>query len=125
MAQVGQKPLIFHGAADRAFGYETGLHIASDHPEIDAAMTFNDLVALGMLAGLSQAGVAVGKDFHLVGFDDIEESSQSYPRLSSVRCDVNTFGLQTARLLLDWLENDLRPKNLKRFPVELVVRASS
>jgi len=55
MAQVGQKPLIFHGAADRAFGYETGLHIASDHPEIDAAMTFNDLVALGVLAELSQA----------------------------------------------------------------------
>jgi LacI family transcriptional regulator len=32
-----------------------------------------------MLAGFAQAGVAVGRDFGLVGFDDIEECALTWP----------------------------------------------
>lgn len=125
LGKAGHMPRVFFGAADRAFGYRMALSIARDHGEIDAVVTFNDLVALGMLAGFSEAGVKVGTDFRIVGFDDIEEARQCFPKLSSVRCDVNGFGTTTASILLKWLEEGAHPDNIVRFPVDLVVRASS
>jgi len=115
----------FHGGADRAFGYQTALDIARNHPDLDGAVTFNDLIALGMMAGFAETGIVVGREFLLVGFDDIQEASQSYPKLSSVRCNVTEFGAKTAEILLNWLENDIRPEGTVRFPVDLIQRASS
>lgn len=123
--EIGHRPRVFHGAADRAFGYTTALRIAPNIPKLDAAITFNDLIALGMVSGFAEAGIAVGKEFRLVGFDDIEEASHSFPKLSSVRCDVNQFGQHTAEILLKWLENDIHPEKSTRYPVELIARASS
>ncbi|MFV2037868.1 MAG: LacI family DNA-binding transcriptional regulator [Paracoccaceae bacterium] len=125
MREIGRPTRVFHGAADRAFGYDTALNMAHKHPGIDAAVAFNDLVALGMLAGFAEAGVDVGKTFRVVGFDDIQEAAQSYPKLSSVSCDVNKFGTEMAGILLGWLESGNRPEITARFPVKLVVRASS
>lgn len=124
MKEAGRNITVFHGAADREFGYMTALHIARNHPDLDAAVTFNDLIALGMLAGFAEAGIAVGRDFLVVGFDDIKEASQSFPKLSSVRCNVSKFGAETAEILLNWLEDDIRPESYVRFPVELIARAS-
>ncbi len=125
MAEMDRGTSIFHGAVDRAFGYAKALDIARNFPELDAAITFNDLIALGMLAGFAEAGIVVGKDFRLVGFDDIKEAAQSYPKLSSIRCNVNKFGTETAEILLNWLEDDVHPQSFRRFPVEMVARASS
>lgn len=78
-----------------------------------------------MLAGFAQAGVKVGEDIGIVALDDTQEASQCYPKLSSVRCDVNTFGQLTADVLLNWVEKDVRPNDQVRFPVDLVIRDSS
>lgn len=115
----------FSGDASRAFGYKTALDIAKNHPDINAAMAFNDLVAIGMIAGFAEAGVKLGEDFSLIGFDDIEEAAQSFPALSTVRCDVNAFGKWTTKLLLDWLENDVHPETPERMQVELILRSTA
>lgn len=126
LAQDHGVPLkVFHGDTSRKFGYETALHLAKFHPEIDAAVAFNDLVAIGMIAGFAEAGVKLGQDFRLIGFDDIEEAQQSYPRLSTVRCDVKSFAQWTAGLLLDWLEEGKHPGTPDRMPVELIIRATA
>jgi len=125
MEDVKFESIAFHGKSNRKFGYETAIEIAKNHPEIKGIVTFNDLVALGMLAGFAQAGVKVGVDIGIVGFDDIQEASQCFPKLSSVRCDVNALGQQTADVLLNWVEKDVRPSDQVRFPVDLVIRASS
>jgi len=93
--------------------------------QFDAALCFNDLVALGMLSGLTHQGVSVGHDFRLVGFDDIEESGQSLPGLTSVHCDIEGFGRRSAEAILSWLNQGTRPPPKSRTPVELVIRASS
>ena len=90
------------------------LRLAAEHPGIEAAICFSDLVALGMLAGLAQAGVRVGTDFRLVGFDDIEECALAWPQLTSVRCDVARFGCIPAKAMLAWLEDGEHPRNPSR-----------
>lgn len=114
-----------HGRPSRAFGRDTALRLAAERPEIDAALCFNDLVALGMLSGFAEAGVTVGRDVRLVGCDDIEEAALSWPGLSSVRCDVAGFARDTAGALLDWLEQGRCPPTERRAPVALVARRSS
>ena len=125
MAGAGLEPTAFHGRPSRAFGVEMALRLAASRPDLEAAVCFNDLVALGMLAGFAQAGVRVGADFRLVGFDDIEECALAWPQLSSVRCDIASFARRSAEAMLAWIEAGERPPASERAPVELIARQSS
>src|SRR5690606_33611039 len=51
----------------------------------DALFCANDLLALGVLRGLMQAGVRVPDDVSLIGYDDIDFASASAVSLSSIR----------------------------------------
>lgn len=99
--------------------------LAQDHPQVDAAICFNDPLALGVLRGFAERGRAVGPLFRLGGFDDIEECAQAYPVLSSVRCNIAGFGKSIAATMLDGLENGHAPATQTPTDVELVIRASS
>lgn len=116
---------VFYGRATRATGRDIAIEIIKNHPTLRAAVCFNDLVALGMSSAFAQAGVTIGRNFFLVGFDDIEEAALVYPQLSSVHCDVKAFGERTAGILLNWLENAQLPGGIARYPVHLVKRQSS
>lgn len=124
LAQAGVPGLVLPGRPTRAFGREAAAW-AMDHPDVDAAICFNDLVGLGMLSGFAERGRAVGRDFRLVGFDDIEDAAQVFPGLTSVHCDIQGFGQAMARALLDWLNRGVHPSAETRTPVRLVARASS
>lgn len=125
LAETSQSPLALHGRATRAFGIEAAQILMQEFPEVDAAIAFNDLVALGLHAGFARAGRQVGEAFRLVGFDDIEECAQVWPQLSSVSCDIETFARATADRLLDWMVEGNRPAPELRAPVQLVPRHSS
>lgn len=120
----GMTPRILHGRPTRAFGRECADQII-DHLDCDAAVCFNDLVALGVISGFARRGRIVGPDFRLVGFDDIEEASQSFPPLTSVHCDIARFGQDMAATLMGWLSEGAKPGPETRSPVQLIVRASS
>ena len=125
LAAAGHRPLIIPGRASRAFGREAAQIITNEHPEVNAAICFNDLVALGLLSGFAELGRTVGAGMQVVGFDDIEECAQAYPALSSVRCNIAGFGNGIAATLLNWLEDNVHPAAETRTAIELVIRASS
>jgi LacI family transcriptional regulator len=121
----GLDPIIMTGKSSREFGRDAARDLIADGPDVDAAVCFNDLVALGMLSGCHEAGKRVGADFRIMGFDDIAEAAQAYPSLSSVRCDIAGIGVQAARTVVDWLENHNAPPPETRTPVSLSIRQSS
>ena len=123
--QAGFDPVVIPGRPSREFGREAARILAQEHPQVDAAICFNDLVALGVLSGFAERGRPVGPSFRLVGFDDIEECAQAYPALSSVRCNIAGFGKSVASTILTWLEQGRPPANQTLTDVEMVVRASS
>jgi LacI family transcriptional regulator len=125
MQEADLEAMTLHGRATRAFGVEAAIRLVAEFPSVDAAICYNDLTALGMMSGLARKGVSVGKDFRLVGFDDIEECAQVWPPLSSVRCDIAAFGRNAATTILDWLERGVQPAAEARAPVSLIIRASS
>lgn len=75
LAEAGLAPLTLPGRPSRAFGREAATALIA--AGADAALCFNDLVALGAMAGFAELGRPVGAGFRLVGFDDIEECAQA------------------------------------------------
>lgn len=124
LARNGMEPRLVFGRPTRAFGRECANRLI-DEMGCDAAVCFNDLVALGVISGLASHGRTVGRDFRLVGFDDIEEAAHSYPPLSSVQCGIAAFGQDMAARLMAWLGSGAPPPADTRSPVQLIVRASS
>ncbi|WP_184757854.1 LacI family DNA-binding transcriptional regulator [Streptosporangium album] len=92
----------------------------------DAVFCANDLLALGMMRGLLQAGVRVPQDVALIGYDDIDFASASAVSLSSVRQPTHRLGRVATELLLDECDNpESHAHQQIMFQPELVVRESS
>lgn len=125
LTEMGMEPLMLTGRSSRDFGRELAHRVTREHPEVDAAICFNDLVALGMISGFLELGREVGKEFRLVGFDDIQDAAQSYPTLSSVRCDITRIGSEVAGLVVGWLADGQMPAAEMRTAVTLSIRQSS
>lgn len=125
MSEAGRDTLILEGRATREFGHKAAGLLMSEYPDVDGVLCFNDLSALGLIAGCHELGRAVGTELKIVGFDDIEEAAQAWPPLSTVRCNIDQFGQDVARTLLEWLEKGTRPKARQRTLTELEIRASS
>jgi LacI family transcriptional regulator len=125
LAAAGITPLHLPGRPGRAFGREVAVRLAREHPDVDAALCFNDLVALGLLTGCAELGRKVGQDLRIIGFDDIEDCSQVWPALTSVSCDIAAFGRSMAGTVLRWLEEGTPPPSEIVTPVTLIPRAST
>ncbi|MEV4754864.1 substrate-binding domain-containing protein [Micromonospora sp. NPDC049559] len=91
-----------------------------------AVFCANDLIALGMLQGLTRQQVRVPEDIALVGYDDIEFAAAAAVPLSSVRQPRQRLGQTAAELLLDEAGDPAGHRHQQVvFEPELVVRESS
>lgn len=92
----------------------------------DAIFCANDVVALGVLRGLLEAGVRVPDDVALMGYDDIEFATTAAVPLTSVRQPALEIGHTAATLLLAECDGDAEHVHENvLFQPELVVRHSS
>jgi DNA-binding LacI/PurR family transcriptional regulator len=93
-------------------------------PDVDAVFAANDLMAVGALRALRDAGRSVPDDVAVVGFDDSETASSAEPALTSVAQDVERTGHLMAELLLEQVAGATEPRQ-EILPTHLVVRAST
>lgn len=91
-----------------------------------AVFCANDLLALGVLQGLTAHGIRVPADVALVGYDDIDFAAAAAVPLSSVRQPRARLGRTAAELLLEEsLQGGAHSHRHVVFQPELVIRASS
>ena len=89
-----------------------------------AALCYNDVVAIGLVRAFTEAGISVGRDFAVIGFDDIEEAKNTLPALTSVAVNGRNLGSRAAQLLMRQLASgDFDPQTVLS-PTTLVIRAS-
>lgn len=89
-----------------------------------AVICFNDVIALGLSAGLHDLGLHVGENFSLIGFDDVTDAETMRPRLTSVSTAPVSIGENAARLLIDRLaEPTLAPRRIVK-QTQLHIRQS-
>jgi DNA-binding LacI/PurR family transcriptional regulator len=92
----------------------------------DAVFCFNDLMALGAMRAIHEAGLRVPDDIALVGFDDVEEAEYSIPSLTTVAPDKTEIAEAAVSTLLRRINEGYRePCRLIQPGHRLVVRESS
>ncbi|RAX46297.1 LacI family transcriptional regulator [Arthrobacter sp. AQ5-06] len=90
-----------------------------------AVLTYNDLLAIGLMQELQAASVVVPDQISIVGFDDIFGADFTTPPLTTVRSPMAECGTEAATLLLDVLHGTEHPVSTLRVETELVLRGSS
>ncbi len=94
------------------------------HEPVTAALCFNDVVAIGLSRAMMEAGVSVGIDFDVIGFDDIEEAKHTLPALSSVAVNARDLGSRAAQLLMRHLASGEFEPEAVLCPTTLALRKS-
>ncbi len=90
-----------------------------------AVFVSNDLLAIGVLRGLFEAGISVPDDLAVAAFDGIELSRYTRPALTTIehpRADLGRIGTET---LVGLAEGQAVLDRERILPVRLVVRESS
>ena len=91
----------------------------------DAILCANDLLAVGVLAALRDAGLQVPDDIALVGMDNSELSGLTWPSLTTVDLGSSERARIAAELLLARIDDPGREARVVGVEPRLVVRASS
>ena len=121
----GDPDLIMPGAPTRQFGAATVKALLANNDPPTAAVCFNDVIAFGVMLGLRQLGLEAGRDFAVIGYDDLAEAALWTPALSTVAVDSAGIGAAAAQLLLQRIEHLAgKPRRVVLRP-RLILRASS
>lgn len=80
------------------------LHYLSLAEPPTAIFCFNDMLAIGVLKGLREAGLRIPCDCSVAGFDNIPFSAWTHPALTTLDQPKQQIGAEAARLLLGLLD---------------------
>lgn len=84
--------LVFPTPPSRAGGLDAlGRALSADH-RLTAAVCFNDAVAFGACDGLRGRRMEPGRDFAVIGFDDVIEAGSAVPALTTISVDPQGMG---------------------------------
>jgi LacI family transcriptional regulator len=89
-----------------------------------AVFVASDMMAVGALEAVREAGLRIPEDVAIVGFDDIQLASFVDPPLTTIRQDRVGLGQAAGQALVEQIENPDRPLAALTLPVELIVRQS-
>jgi DNA-binding LacI/PurR family transcriptional regulator len=95
------------------------------NPDLDGLFVANDLMALGALLTLRDAGRQVPGDVAVVGFDDSSAATAARPALTTIRHPLEDMAAEAATLLLARVDDTDRPVSSVIYEPALVTRQSA
>ncbi|NII11898.1 LacI family transcriptional regulator [Oleiagrimonas sp. C23AA] len=110
------------GAFSPDAGYEAVRKLLSKRVRFDAIFAGSDLLAMGAVRALIEAGRRVPEDVSVIGYDDVPMAAQFIPPLSTVSQNWQEGGELLARKVLALIEG--QPAQSEMLPSTLVVRAT-
>lgn len=125
MAQANIKVLpnwIIHQSFSELGGELAGEQLLKQCPEVTAVVTFNDVMAAGLMANLHENNISVPQDISIIGFDDVLLARYLYPRLTTMHNPIDTMSTHAATLALKLKENGYIPPAEHKFEATLVTR---
>ena len=91
----------------------------------DALVCASDLLAIGAMCALREAGVSVPDDVAVTGWDNVVDGQYHVPTLTTVAPDLRALADATMEALVARIEGDRSPGAIHSVPHELIVRQST
>lgn len=108
LEEAGLEPeetLIQRNSFNEDSGFRAMQKLLGERPT--AIFAANDLMAMGAMMALRQAGLRVPEDVAVLGFDDISAAKLVYPALSSVAQNQQALGRRAAEMVFERLTGAL------------------
>ncbi|MBN1965908.1 MAG: LacI family DNA-binding transcriptional regulator [Anaerolineae bacterium] len=128
LAEVGllfDPELVRKGNYQQVSGFEQGRCLLELPDPPTAIIASNDLMAFGVMDAAKAAGLKVGEDISIVGFDDIDMASQTHPPLTTVRQPLAEMGEMALEMLASLIQGQSLLKRQRELPTELIIRGTT
>jgi LacI family transcriptional regulator len=127
---ASSQQLIVEGDWSASSGASCMHKLLADCPDIDAIFACNDQMALGALGVAHQLGRRIPDDIAIIGFDNIPESANFWPPLSTIQHKLFEAGCNSVQVLQKLIElklqkQDHSPAKPNLLTTKLIVRAST
>jgi DNA-binding LacI/PurR family transcriptional regulator len=129
-ASLEQRQIVYNEAWTASIELTTeaaylGMQMLLSQKELPTAMfCANDLVAIGAMKAIHEAGIKIPEEIAVIGIDDIALAAYVRPALSTVRVPKEELGKFAVKILIDRLEGGHELPVRLDLPFELVVRES-
>ena len=107
-----------------AGGYKAAKNLLEKSRNFTALFAMSDVMAIGAIRGLRDAGLQVPEDVSVVGFDGLTVGDYITPRLTTVVQPIQELAAKSIHLLLDQIENRVTPR-YETVPVTLAQKEST
>ncbi len=114
--------LIAEGDFTEESGYSAMQKLLEARP--DAVFAASDLMAIGAMHAVREAGLKIPDDVAFVGFDDLPLATIPDPKLTTIRQPIYRFGFKAVEILIDLIENGIKPPRRIVMDTELVIRGT-
>ena len=105
-------------------GYDAAQKLLEQDRKFTAIFAMSDVMAVGAIRGLKDAGLQVPQDISVVGFDGLELGAFTIPRLASISQNLDELASRSFRMLLDNIENP-QSARYEILPVSLLDQESA
>ena len=107
------------------FSYEAAFqaatrYLAGTSQVPDAVFAFSDTAAMAFVCAYRDAGIEVGKDASIVGYNDIPSAAYFSPPVTTIKQDIHQAGRQLVSSLMRALNGEAVPSSTIR--TELITR---
>lgn len=117
--------LVREGDFNQPTGFQQAQSLLQLSEPPTAIVASNDVMAFGAMDAAKAAGLTIGRDISIIGFDDIFMASQVHPPLTTIRQPMAQMG-EVALEMLITLRQGHKVLNLRReLPTELIIREST
>ena len=120
-----EEELIVHCGPTIEDGYQATFRFLELPQRPTAIIAINDLLAIGAMRAISEAGLRIPKDISLLGYDDIPMAKYLVPSLTTVSKDISSLGRVAVKLLLARIQHPERPLQTEWRPARLIIREST
>jgi DNA-binding LacI/PurR family transcriptional regulator len=90
-----------------------------------AVIAYNDLVAMGIQAGIRALGLRCPNDISIIGIDNVDVAAASDPGLTTVQVDVEKSGSLSFSMVMDQIDGKQVDRSAVRLGSQLIVRGSA
>lgn len=104
-------------------GYDAMVRLVMRSPDLTAVFALGDAIALGAMRAVFDMGLSIPGDLSLVGFDGVNSSQFSIPRLTTIRQDTRLIATRSVETLLASFAGETKPVR-EMVPFQLLKRES-